>query len=759
MKTHSAVEVRARSAGALTAAGSAATVAVLAVVLWLSTWVSAGDVALFLGFELVFVLAPGVVLYRALCSDPGGGLRHFAIGWGLGYALSIFAFAATAALGARDAFLTYPALVLLPATALSLRRHGALLPRAGESPSSARSLALALVAAAALVYVTAGLFGQAPLPERVDSVSYDNDLVWGISLSADALNHFPIADPTVSGEPLRYHTFVFLHMASITQVTGIELTTVALRLWIVPALLLLVLQLAYAGRQFTGRAWAAPVAAVLFLLVGDLDLGSDRGYPSAKLWRYMAWRFASLLSPSFLLGLVLFVPLIVLLHERLVPTEPQRRAVGEWILVALLLAGCAGAQGAILPVVLGGLILLGAWRWVTSNRLGAGLIPAVALCGGALAISYVLLYSGAGTGLEIKPLESGVETLAGRTFAPEVDAGLTAKVVLYPIAAAVASVTLMLALVGVVFALRRSPRLNDTKVWLLALLCTSVGIFFMTLFPGSNQVYFLWYGIAAGVFLSAGGLVEAGGILARLPTRTQLAAAGGAVILAALLVVDAYSGEGRLGPGVRAGLLFLAAGVLGWFAASRGSETRSRVAALAVAGGFLLAGVVDSPLSLLPEAVGRWADPQRLVYDQEAPPARLGLTAELRRGLRWVRDNTPTGATVAVNNHYSDLSTRDPRYFYYSALSERRVFLESWGYTDEAFRVGIWKGRPGALPFPGRLALSDRAVDGNQRALARLAGDHAVTYVLIDKLHGPLPRTRPGRLIFSNAALDVYQLG
>ena len=460
---------------------------------------SAGDVALFLGFEMVFVLAPGVVLYRALCSDPGGGLRHFAIGWGLGYALSIFAFAATAAVGVRVAFLAYPPLVLLPAATLSLRRHGALLPRAGESPSSTRSLALALVAVVALVYATAGFFGPAPLPERVDSVSYYIDLVWGISLSADALNHFPIADPTVAGEPLRYHTFVFLHMASITQVTGIELTTVALRLWVLPALLLLVLQLAYAGRQFTGRPWAGPVAAALFLLVGDLDLGSDRGYP------WMGTLFtAFFLSPTFLLGMVLFVPLIVLLHERLEPTEPERGAVGEWILAVLLLAGCAGAKGSIVPVVLGGLLLLGAWRWFTSKRLGVGLTPAVALSVGALAISYVLLYGGGGSGLELKPLGSGVETLAGRAFAAEVEAGVIAKVVLYPIAAAVASVTLMLALVGVVFALRRLPRLNDTKVWLLALLCTSVGISFMTLFPGAGQFYFLYYGFAAGVFLRWG---------------------------------------------------------------------------------------------------------------------------------------------------------------------------------------------------------------------------------------------------------------
>jgi hypothetical protein len=754
MKTLATANSTARSAGVATAVCSVGAVVVLVLGLWLSTGVSVRDVAFFLSFELVFVLAPGITLYRALSSSPGGWLRHVAIGGGLGYVLAILAFAATAALGIRDAYLAYPAAVIVPAAMASLRRHRALLPSAEAKPSPGRSVALAAVAVVTLVYVTAGFFGPAPLPERVDSVVYYIDLVWGVSLAADALNHFPIADPTVDGEPLKYHTFVFLHMASVAQVTGIELTTIALRLWVVPALLLLVLQLAYAGRHFTGRPWAGPVAAALLLLVGDLDLGADRPF------QYMGTFFTVLfLSPTFLLGLVLFVPAIVLLHERLVDTEPRPQAVGEWILLALLLTGCAGAKGSILPIVLGGLLLVGAWRWLSSSSLGTGLVPAVALSGGLLLISYLVLFRGAAGGLELKPLVSGADTFGGRVFAPEAGTSGTSKPLLYLVPATVASITLMIALLGLAFALRRPRRLTDTSMWLLGLLCTSVVVFFATDYPGGAQFYFLGYGFAAAVFLSAGGLVEAGGVMARLAPSLRLSVLAGTVVLAALLVVDLYSGDSRLGPSLQFGLLCLGIGVMSWFALSRRPGQKGQVAALTVASGFLLAAVVDGPLNQFREEVDRWTDPQRLVYEQEVPPARLGLTAELREGLRWVRDNTPTDSVVAVNNHYSDLVLGDPRYFYYSALAERRVFLEGWGYTNEAHRIGredVTYRR--LLPFPNRLALNDVAVLGNRRALGHLANDHGVKYVLIDKVHGPAPRKRPGQRIFSNPALDVYEL-
>ncbi len=129
-----------------------------------------------------------------------------------------------------------------------------------------------------------------------------------------------------------------------------------------------------------------------------------------------------------------------------------------------------------------------------------------------------------------------------------------------------------------------------------------------------------------------------------------------------------------------------------------------------------------------------------------------GITTALYRGLLWVRDHTRPCDTLAVNNHSTSARETDSKYFYYSAFTERSVYLESWAYTA----LGAYGGQP----YSGRLALNQRAVvRGEPQALRRLA-ELGVTYVLIDKLHGTgaAEPAAVSTLVFSNSALDVYRL-
>ena len=128
------------------------------------------------------------------------------------------------------------------------------------------------------------------------------------------------------------------------------------------------------------------------------------------------------------------------------------------------------------------------------------------------------------------------------------------------------------------------------------------------------------------------------------------------------------------------------------------------------------------------------------------------MTAPLYAGLLWVRAHTTPCDVLAVNNHYDDAAHDESVYFYYSAFTERRVFLESWRYTAG--------GQTGGLPYPGRFALNQRAVaQANPEALRELAR-RGVSYVLIDKTHlgGPQEPASVSKLVFSNSALDVYRL-
>src|SRR5512133_3716138 len=75
--------------------------------LWLLSGVSLRDIALFVGYETVFVLGPGWIVYGTL-RPRAGTLERLAFGWGLGYVLEIAAFALTASLGVRLLFVGYP---------------------------------------------------------------------------------------------------------------------------------------------------------------------------------------------------------------------------------------------------------------------------------------------------------------------------------------------------------------------------------------------------------------------------------------------------------------------------------------------------------------------------------------------------------------------------------------------------------------------------------------------------------------------------
>src|SRR5204863_3045408 len=108
---------------------------------------------------------------------------------------------------------------------------------------------------------------QNPLPRDVGlGATYAEDTVFTISIAAEALHHWPVTLPMVAGQPLHYHLFAYMHMAAISQVTGIDLSVVILRLYEIPLLLLFALQLYLAGKRISRRPSVAlsAVALVLF---------------------------------------------------------------------------------------------------------------------------------------------------------------------------------------------------------------------------------------------------------------------------------------------------------------------------------------------------------------------------------------------------------------------------------------------------------------------------------------------------------------
>ena len=732
--------------------------------LWLGFGVSLGELIRFAGYELVLVGLPGVLCYRALSPSPGGALRHVAIGWPLGYAIGLGAFALTAALDARDLFPLIP-LLAAGVAAVGVQRRGRRSevstaagdpeePPADPAPlPKAAAWSVAAIAVVALLYLGLGYFTETPLPGEVDSVAYHPDNVYQLSLVAEAKHHWPMEYPSVSGEPLRYHVYAYMHLGAVSQVTGIEPSTLLFRLFPAALLVLVALQVTALGRELGGSAWIGPLAAALVLLVGELDLDPERAGPFAD-----SFFVALPQSPSYFFGMTLFLAgatvLLGLLSGRLKP------GAGTWALLATLLLAGGGAKASILPVICGGLVLWLAWSWLRERSLPGVALRALGLGLAAFAVTYPLLYSGgSGGGFTLEPLQFMEFTVFEELVDPGSPLGDAA---LRVAAGPLTLLALLLPTLGIAWILREQRlRLRPEQAWLLALFVAALGLFLVLAHEGMAQAYFLNYGYLAGCVLSAQGIA---GLLERSagswerPGRVYLAVIGGTLALGAAAAFLLYLPGGETAGLGRLALVYglVAAGVaLICILVSRGAR---RGAAAAAGGLALLAaislGLLNTPLDDGAPAAERLNDGEEL-YTLDQSPQAPGLTRELNEGLRWVRDHSGEDDRIAVNND-------TPLYLYYSALSERRALLEAWLYSIDAQEIGYRRvARGDEIPFPELRELNAAVFDAARPdAMREMRDDYGVDFLLVDKTHGTasLGVAGLGETVFENDALLVVDV-
>jgi hypothetical protein len=767
-----------------------------ALTLWVVSDVAVRQVAVFVGYELGFVVLPGWLLYRVLAPDDSAG-RTVTFGWALGYVLEIGAYIVVSALGARGLFPFYP-LVLSPLLIVLRRRGMGRRERAGSGPA----WTVAVVGVVSLAYIGISYFATAPLPWRITKVTYFSDIPYHLSLAAEALHHWPMVDPNVSGTGLYYHVWAHLDMAATTSVTGLPLPLMLLRLSLVPLTLLFLAELTFAGRTFTGRAWVGAVAAGLLLLVGEADVQPWNSYPFLGFFFIGIW-----FSPTFLLGLVFFVPAVTLIAERLDSDEGVRTGWKRWVLIGLFLVGCGGAKATILSVLLGALVLLLGLRWTKARRVGPNGLMALASVGIAFLAYYLAIYRHSALGLGWDPLGS----IAAMGWITDLRNSI-GNGIGWPLGVVLGTLGLFgaqLAGLPVLIALRR--RLTERRVLLLALFIVGLGPFYFLHQPGNSQLFFTHYGLVAAALLSAEGIVL---LFAGWPARAVVrATAANAYATAALVVLLVYAvatvhgvasafvvalalgtafvalwrwsspsgrANGRLSALVIAGAVALL--LVRWLGGSVSRATEGYVFVAALLGGTALAaalsrgvrrrelalflvaaavtvGALDVPLDYGPGAIDHLQAGTRF-YRQSS----TGLNRGLYEGLSWIRSHTSDDAVLAVNNYYDGTGRyRQATYFDYAAFAERRVFLEGWISTATAWNTvgnGVRQGRK--VPFPERFRLNNAVFQhADRKALSVMVHGFGVRYLVDDRIQGTASSRlgRLGRIAFENPAVIVYAVG
>ena len=797
-----------RGGAPATLAGPMAFVSATVLTLWLLAGVRIDEIARFVPYELAFVFLPGWCVYRALVRDVSR-LRQIVLGWSLGYLLEIFGFFITAQLDIRALFYAYPALVLTPIGLLSWRRQRRSTEGAGSNARPALSLSptpiwvgVALFVLL-LIYVGVVAWTQNPLPRQLGSATYQEDTVFTISIAAEALHHWPVTLPMVAGQPLHYHLFAYMHMAAISQVTGIDLSIVVMRLYEVPLLLLFALQLFLAGRRIGRSALVGLVAVALVLFFGELDAAW-----SGTRFLFDDYFFYWLLSShTFLLGLVFFMPALLILSELVTPGAVARHSrLSLWILVALFFVGCVGAKSYGLVVLGAGLAVFLVLQLYRERRLSRPGLLALAILGVVDIVANILVFKWSAGGAHEAALRTvekmdGAESLVAY-LKPVWGLSSTPATLGVPYAT---FGLLGIPLVGIgLFTRYKKRRLTASEALFLSVFIAALPPLFLLDQSGFSQLFLVFFGLVPGLIVAASGYV----LFWQSQTRRSLVVGAVTLLVVAvatlmvgtvlevprtlqlelmlfwLVIVAALASFGRarglvavatvgaVGSLVIVTPLWRLADFPTWRAAAaivvaaaaitivllllrRSGSARGLTTA--VVAGCLVFGLLNTPLDWVPYLVER-AEANKPLYDNEY----RGLTGGLFQGLQWVRAHTRTSDVLAVNNHSLYPDNHDSKYFYYSAFAERRVVLESWDYTAQAAASGLFSLDTAHTPFFRRLTLSNLAFGvGDQNALRTLALHYGVDYLIVDKVHrDPSPLlAQKVKQVYSNGDIDIYALG
>jgi hypothetical protein len=273
---------------------------------------------------------------------------------------------------------------------------------------------------------------------------------------------------------------------------------------------------------------------------------------------------------------------------------------------------------------------------------------------------------------------------------------------------------------------------------LLALFVAGQVPYLLYTHPGLSQVFFSEYGLLAACLVSAEGIRL---LWLRAANRRRLAAFAAAC--AAVTVALAFAlppALGLHGQSARNVYLYvdfgLAAALALAFLIAFAARRRAAHAWAYVVAAALAIGATGRLLTVAPPTVDQLAH-GRPLYSHTGN----GLTAGLYRALDWIRIHTPPSAVIAVNN-FRDWSLywtdgwAVPDDFYYSAFSQRSVFLEGWIYTQEATQASnaVYYGHQ--LLFPQRVQLNNAIFQwAHADALRTVAERYGVRYLLVDRVH------------------------
>jgi hypothetical protein len=569
-----------------------------------------------------------------------------------------------------------------------------------------------------VVFMAAGqMFAESPLSAGLPSRAIFHDWVYLVSRAAVIKNNWPLDDPSLSGTPLQYHYFMMVHAAAASGTTGVEVTLVLLRLMVVPLGAVLVAQAYLMGRLVARSPWGGVVAALLVVVASEVSFAGDYSHPMF-LGLFSRWLFV---SPTFYFGVIFCGALLIAVAQC---ARLARCGLGHYAWLFLLATAGTGAKGTVLPVLICGLGLWAGWWMVRERMVPWRLVTIGTVLGVGFAIVYLETMSSWRTGdAAFRPFHIFQLATFWATYVPRWQHALEAWLpgtVAYPVAALACGLVIFVGTCGVrvlaiPYLLNWTAKGRDPMVpWLGAFFVACTGMGLLMELNSFGELYLF--------------------LMIRVPMA----------VLAAAQLVEGYRK-------FKVWRLDAAPGQAPKWARWLGRTGLRGLVAAAAAAVVLVAAIQSTRWLSLNRSgfVGWLTEPAQV-------PAEDHMK-QLQEALLWIRTNSEPNAVIVANactpenmkNDYWGALDRTLTgvHFYYSALSERRMWFEGPSYIMDTTRARI------------RANLASAFFYREQPLDQSLFGGHPC-YVLVDRslADGASVGASPHTRVFVNARIDVYRM-
>jgi hypothetical protein len=732
------------------------------------------DICRYGAYVAYAVIVPGTLVYRALRRTPHTLIEDLAYGAVTGLVLEIAAWAVWSSVGARAWLWAWPLVVIAVFAAVpSLRRHWWV--RDYRPTPAGFAWATAAICGGFLGYLYVTFLHPNPILPAGERQRIYVDLPYQLSLAAEAKHHFPPHVPQVAEEPLHYHYFAFAHQGAGSLISGVDLTSVVLRLDVPLLCLAAIVALAVTGWRVSGRPWVGVIAAGLTFTIGEFGFSDPVTMPFGTIATFIVWS-----SQSMTYSWLLLIVLVGVLADRMgrpPPAEPESPTAtgaaavpglgpGAWVLLALLALASVGSKATSVPVAAGALAFLAAVQLLRRRRVSRPVLIALAITIGAQLVGNAVLFAFETHGMAVRPFWGPDK------FLPPGGGALAVGGIAL---AFVANMMLRLAGLPVLVWLGgRGRKIGDVEVLLAGGALTGVVAYLVFAHPGDANQYFLRAGWMFGVIGSAWGavlLADRARLTGRAPAaaRARRSLAAAAVLCCAILIglelafAGPVTGRDRFAP---------LDPIVSWFLA---------LFAITAIGAFLwqiaraltptLRGrgpVVLLTLALLAGAPGLVME-SRIAHRHPngGGYAPVVMPASRVEAARWLREHSTPAQVVATNAHCLAVvrGLCDSRTFWISAYSERRVLVEGWIFAPRAAAMAATSPSGVYTPFwdQGLLRLNDAAFTApTPEVLLALRDEHGVRWLVADRTSAAGRESpalaRYADKVFDNGRIAIYAL-